>query len=471
MTERTTRASKLVRYFQLFRAAVAGTEKEFTTGSIDRAIFMLSVPMILEMVMESLFAVVDVYFVGKLGVDAVATVGLTESVITLVYSVAMGVAMAATALVARRTGEKNLDEAAHSGVQAIYVGIGMSVLFSVVGVVFAKDILRFMGGSAAVVNDNYQYTQIMMGSNVIIMLLFLINGIFRGAGDASIAMRSLWLANALNIVLCPMLINGWGPLPQLGLKGAAIATTIGRGCGILFQLYFLFSGRSLIRIRRPHLKIDFPIMGTLLKMAGGITGQFLINSASWIFLARIVASFGSDATAGYTIGIRVIIFTLLPAWGLANAAATLVGQNLGAQQPDRAERSAWRAGMLNMIFLGILAVIFFISADWIIRLFSDKPDVVEYGKETLRYICLGYLFYGYGMVIIQSFNGAGDSNTPIVLNIFGFWLFQIPFAYLLAIVFHVGPKGVFLAVAVTESLLAIAAMILFKRGKWKEVKV
>ncbi|XZF16164.1 MATE family efflux transporter [Chitinophagaceae bacterium MMS25-I14] len=466
-----TRASRIRYLFQLFKTALLGTEKDFTTGSINRAIFLLSVPMVLEMVMESLFSVADAYFVGKIGKDAVATVGLTESALTIIYSVAMGLSMAITATVARRIGEKNPDGAAHAAVQGLYLGCTLSILISMTGLYFAQDILLLMGAKPEVVAANYHYTQIMMASNVIIVLLFLINGIFRGAGDASIAMRSLWLANALNIILCPLLINGLGPIPALGLKGAALATTIGRGSGVVYQLYRLNSGKSIIRITKKHLGLDFPIIGNLTRLGTSIAGQFLINSASWIFLTRIVASFGTDAAAGYTIGIRVILFSLLPAWGMSNAAATLVGQNLGAAQPDRAERSVWRTGFLNTLFLVTIALIFFITAYPVIGLFSQDPAVIFYGVNTLRYICFGYLFYGYGMVLAQSFNGAGDSRTPTLLNLFGFWAFQIPLAYVLAIKLNFGARGAFSAIPIAESAMAVAAMILFKKGRWKTVKV
>lgn len=470
MTKRT-QTSRALHLLQLFKTAVQGTEKDFTAGNINRAIFLLSVPMVLEMIMESLFAVVDVYFVGRLGEKAIATVGLTESVLTIIYSVAMGLSIATTAIIARRIGEKDPDGAAHTAVQAMYLACGLSLLVSLSGILFAKNILLLMGADPVLVAENYHYTQIMMGSNIIIMLLFLINGIFRGAGDASIAMRSLWLANILNIILCPLLINGLGPIPALGLKGAALATTIGRGCGVIYQWYFLSQGKSIIHIGRKHLKYDAVVVNNILRLTAGTAGQFLINSASWVFLARIISSFGTDAVAGYTIGIRVIIFTLLPAWGMANAAATLVGQNLGAQQPERAEQSAWRAAFFNMIFLLSMAILFYIFANQIIGFFSHTGDVVAYGVDTLRYICMGYIFYGYGMVLIQSFNGAGDTKTPTILNLFGFWAFQIPLAYMLAKVLDIGPKGVFIAVAVTESAIAIAAILLFRRGKWKAVKV
>jgi putative MATE family efflux protein len=463
--------SRSMNIIRLLKTAIMGEEKEFTTGSIDRAIFMLSVPMILEMAMESLFAVVDVFFVGKLGVDAVATVGLTESVLTIIYSIAMGLSMGATALVARRTGEKDMDGAAHSAMQAIYVVLAFSITISIAGVFFAKDLLLLMGAGEALAEKNQSYTQIMLGSNVVIMMLFMVNGIFRGAGDAAIAMRSLWLANILNIILCPLLINGLGPIPALGLKGAAIATTIGRGMGVCYQLYHLYKGKGLIRIKPRHTSIDMPLMGNLLKLASGSTAQFIIASASWIFLVRILAHFGSDALAGYTIAIRVIVFAILPAWGMANAAATLVGQNLGAQQPERAERSVWRTAFFNMLFLAAVTVIFFALAKPIISIFNNDTEVVYYGTLCLRIVSVGYIFYAYGMVISQSFNGAGDTMTPTILNFFGFWMFQIPLAYVLAITLGFGPAGLFSAIPIAEGSMAVAAVLLFRKGKWKTVKV
>jgi len=463
--------SRTIKILRLFAEAVKGVEQDYTTGSINKAIFMLSVPMILEMVMESLFAVVDVFFVSKLGTDAIATVGLTESMLTILYSVAWGISMGATALVARRIGEKNPDGAAHGGMQAIYVGVIISILVSLVGIFFAKDLLLLMGGNPGMVEHNYHYTQILMGCNIVIMLLFLINGIFRGAGDASIAMRSLWLANILNIILCPTLINGFGPIPAMGLTGAALATTIGRGVGVLYQLYHLFNGKGVIRILRKHISLDAPVMGSVIKLASGGTAQFLIASASWIFLIRILSEFGSDALAGYTIAIRVIVFTILPAWGMANAAATLVGQNLGAKMPDRAEQSVWKAAKYNMFFLVIVAIIFFTCAEGILMLFTTDKDVIQSGVKCLRYVSLGYAFYGYGMVVSQSFNGAGDTKTPTIINLFGFWAFQIPLAYVLAKTLGFGETGVFLAIPIAESAIAVAAIILFKQGKWKTTKV
>ncbi|MFN4249305.1 MAG: MATE family efflux transporter [Flavipsychrobacter sp.] len=463
--------SRTTNILRLFAQAVKGVEQDYTTGSINKAIFMLSVPMILEMVMESLFAVVDVFFVSKLGTDAIATVGLTESMLTILYSVAWGISMGATALVARRVGEKNPDGAAHGGMQAIYVGVLISIAVSIAGIFFAKELLMLMGAEQAMADANYHYTQLLMGSNIVIMLLFLINGIFRGAGDASIAMRSLWIANILNIILCPTLINGFGPIPAMGLTGAALATTIGRGVGVLYQLYHLFNGKGVIRILRKHISFDFPVMGSVIKLASGGTAQFLIASASWIFLVKILADYGSDALAGYTIAIRVIVFTILPAWGMANAAATLVGQNLGAQMPDRAEQSVWKAAKYNMFFLVTVAILFFTGAEWIMMFFTDNKDVIASGVKCLRFVSLGYAFYGYGMVVSQSFNGAGDTKTPTIINLFGFWAFQIPLAYVLAKILNMGETGVFLAIPIAESAIAVVAIILFKRGKWKTIKV
>lgn len=432
---------------------------------------MLSVPMVLEMLMESLFSVVDVFFVGRLGVDAVATVGLTESMLAIVYSLGFGLSTAASTVVARRVGEKNIQGAIHSAIQAIYITAFISLLISFAGFFFAKDLLLLMGADAFLVEKNYRYTQLMLGGNMVIMLLFMINGIFRGAGDAAIAMRSLWLANILNILLCPVLIYGFGPIPALGLTGAALATIIGRGTGVCYQVYHLFRGRGLILVQLVYAHIDFTVIRHVFSLASGVTAQFLISSASWIFLVRILSHFGNDALAGYTIAIRVIVFAILPAWGMANAAATLVGQNLGALQPLRAEKSVWRAAFLNMIFLGIVSLIFFFAAHQIIMLFNNQPGVVQYGTLCLRIVCLGYVFYAYGMVISQSFNGAGDTRTPTLLNLCGFWAFQIPLAYLLAIGLKIGPEGVFWAISIAESAMAVAGILLFKRGKWKEVKV
>ena len=380
--------SRTKHIFQLFKEALRGEEHEYTAGSINKAIFLLSVPMVLEMVMESVFALVDIYFVGKLGNAAVATVGLTESMLTIIYSLGIGLSMAATAVIARRTGEKNSDGASHAAMQAIYVTIAISLIVSIVGIFFAKYLLVLMGADETITSGNHVYTQIMLIGNAPIMLIFLINGIFRGAGNAAIAMRSLWLANILNIILCPTLIYGFGPIPPLGIKGAAIATTIGRSMGVLYQLYHLFNDRGIIKIKRPHLKPDLGIMGNLVKIGAGSTGQFLIASASWIFLVRILSRFGNDAIAGYTIAIRILIFALMPSWGMSNAAATLVGQNLGAQQPERAEQSVWRTAFFNMIFLGSVGIISIVFAEEILGFFTTDPRVIFFGEECIfLYAC------------------------------------------------------------------------------------
>ena len=441
-------------------------------GSIDRAIVLLSIPMILEMSMESLFAVVDVFFVSQLNDnDAVATVGLTESVLTLIYSLAMGLSMGATAMVARRVGEKDIKSAEVAAIQAIYIGLGLSVVISVVGVFFSEDILRIMGASEALIEKNSGYTSWMFTGNITIMLLFLINGVFRGAGDASIAMRALLLANGLNIVLDPVFIFGFGPIPAFGVEGAAIATNIGRGIGVLFQLYYLFGGKGLIRLHAANVKILWEIIWRLIKVSAGGTGQFLIGSASWIFLVRILSDFGSTAVAGYTIAIRIIVFAILPAWGMANAAATLVGQNLGAGQPERAEKSVWRTAFFNMVFLAFITLLFFSLATPIIELFTDDQDVLKNGIHCLQIVSVGYIFYAYGMVVSQSFNGAGDTRTPTLISFFGFWIFQIPMAYALANWLGAGTTGVFSAIPIAESAMAVAAILVFRQGKWKAIKI
>ncbi|RFS22369.1 MATE family efflux transporter [Chitinophaga silvatica] len=462
---------RIANLFRLFKVAISGSEKEFTTGNINRAIFLLAVPMILEMLMESLFAVVDIYFVSHLGVDAITTVGLTESILTIVYTLAMGLSIAATAVIARRVGEKNTEAASHAAIQVLYLGLVISVLITMIGIFFSKDILMLMGASPGIVNNGYEYTALLLQGNIVIILLFLINGIFRGAGDAALAMRALWLANGLNILLCPILINGWGIIPAFGLKGAALATFIGRGTGVCYQLFHLLKGKDLIRITRKQLGLAMDVIWSLLRIAGGATGQMLIASASWIFLVRIISRFGTDAVAGYTIGIRIMIFTLLPAWGMANAASALVGQNLGAGQPDRAEVSVWKTAFYNMLFLGCMALLFWIAAPTILKLFTDQPEVIGYGVQCLRYISMGFLFYAYGMVLMQSFNGAGDTRTPLFINLIALWLWQMPLSWFLAVYCNMGPEGVFLGVAISESTSAIIAICLFRRNTWKLVKI
>lgn len=458
--------------FSLFRQALAGEGIDYTKGSLRRAIFLLAIPMILEMMMESVFAVVDIFFVGHLGKEAAATVGLTESVLTIVYSLAIGTSMAATATVARRIGEKNPDAAAKAGAQAALLALLFTIVISLAGVMFAGRILKVMGASEQVLLHGVVYTRIVYGSSVVIMLLFLINGIFRGAGDASIAMRSLWIANICNIILCPTLIRGWGPFPELGLTGAAVATSIGRGTGVLYQLYRLFvAKKGIIKIKLHHLRPDWTQIKSLLSIAWTGTVQFLIASASWIFLASINARFGDEAIAGYTVAIRVLMFFLLPAWGLSNAAATLVGQNLGAGQPERAEQSVWRTAQYNAIFMMVITILFQLCSPYIVGFLNPQPEVIAYGTQALRIMASGYVFYGVGMVVINAFNGAGDTRTPTLINIFGFWLVQVPLAYSLAIGWNLGPRGVFLAVVLAETLIAIGGVILFRRGRWKLVKV
>jgi len=459
------------RFLKSILTAIKGTEKNFTSGSINRAIFMLSVPMILEMVMESLFAIVDIYFVGKVSVNAIATVALTESVIMIVYAISIGLSMAATAMVARRIGEGKNEEASKAATQAIILTVGISIIFSVVGLFFPRQVLELMGGEADLVNEGYRYTMIMLAGNITIMLIFLINAIFRGAGDASIAMRVLWLSNGLNIILDPILIFGLGPIPAFGVEGAAIATTIGRGTGVIYQLYTLSGPNSAIRVAWRNLKVNAELIGRLVKISLGGIGQYMIGTLSWLFLVRISAVFGAEVLAGYAIAFRIIMFTILPSWGLSNAAATLVGQNLGASQPDRAEKSVWRCAFFNMIFLGVISLIFGIWAEWFVRIFSNEAEVVKYGALALRYICFGYIFFAYGMVIGQAFNGAGDTRTPTIINFFCFWMFELPLAYLLAITLGFGPQGIFLSVAIAVALLAVVSILIFRKGNWKTVEI
>jgi len=428
--------------------------------------------MILEMAMESLLAVVDIYFISRLNDNnAVTAVGLTESIIAIVYSLAMGVGMSATAMVSRRVGELDHKGASDAAVNALYIGLAISIGIGVTGFLFYEDLLRLMGASDAIVTVGSRYTLWMLGGNFTIVALFLVNAIFRGAGNAAIAMHSLWIANILNMVLDPILIFGWGPVPAYGVEGAAIATNIGRAAGVLYQVYFLIGKRGIIQIRKENLEIKTDIILRLLKVSAGNVGQFLISTASWLFLARIIVVFGSAAFAGYQIAIRVIIFTILPSWGMANAAATLVGQNLGANQPERAEASVWKAGFLNMIFLGLVSIVFYFVSEPIMRIFSSDTEVVFHGTQCLRIVALGYVFYGFGMVVVQAFNGAGDTRTPAILNFFCYWLFQIPLAYILAMNLDFGAQGAFWAIAITESLIAVVAVLLFRRGTWKSVKI
>lgn len=470
----TTYTNKLSHFFALLKQSLRGDEHDYTEGSIRKAIILLAIPMILELLLESLFAVVDLYFVGHLpnSQNALTTVGLTESVITIVYSIAMGLSAGATAVVARRTGEKNPEGAAHAAAQALLIALGVTVVVSISGVIFAPDILRIMGASPEVIKEGTEFTRIMFGGSIVIILIFLINGIFRGVGDASMAMRSLWIASAINICLCPCLIYGYGPFPELGLKGAAIATTIGRGIGVIYQCYHLFNGKRFLKLQLAHFKYDLAVIKTLLKVGAPIIVQFFIMSGSFILLAYLVSTTGhTAATAAYQIAIRNVVFFILPAWGLSNAAATLVGQNLGAGKPDRAAQSVILATKYNVFFMALVTILFVFFSPAIVSIYSSNPEVNKIAILALQIIGSGYIFYGIGMVMLQSLNGAGDSKTPTWINLVCFWLFQIPLAWILAKSFDMGPKGAFIAMPVAETALAITAWYYFKRGKWKQVKV
>ena len=459
---------KIIHYFP---KAIAGKELEFTSGSIRKAVFLLSVPMVLEMMMESIFFLVDAYFVSSLGANAIATVGLTESVVTLVYAIAIGLSMGVTAIVARRIGEKDIPGASQAAVQCIMLGVAVSLIVSAVGIIFPEEILALMGGEPDLIAEGAGYTQILLGGNASIMLLFLINAVFRGAGDASVAMKVLIFSNLLNILLDPLLIFGWGPIPAYGVKGAAIATTIGRGSAVLLQLLILFMGWSKIKVGLKDVVLRAKVMLNLVKVSLGGIGQFIIGTSSWVFLMRIMAEFGSEVLAGYTIAIRVLMFTLMPSWGMSNAAATLVGQNLGAGKPKRAESSVWKTGKYNAWFMVVVSLFYLFFAEFILKIFSDDPEVIENGALSLRVIAAGYVFYAYGMVIVQAFNGAGDTKTPTIINFFCFWVFQLPFAYAAALYFELGVLGVLLAITFAEVLIAVISIVWFKKGNWKKVKV
>ncbi len=460
--------TKIRNFYSLFKQALKGeSNHNYTDGPIGKAAFLLAVPMVLEMAMESIFAVTDMFFVASLGSEAIAVVGLTEAVVTLLYAVAIGLSMGVTAMISRRVGEKKLDQANFVAAQALWAGLLVALLVGVIGLFFAEKILVLMGGSESVVREGKHYTTTMLGGSVTILYLFLINAIFRGAGDASIAMRSLWLANGINIVLDPMLIYGVGPFPEMGVTGAAVATTIGRGVGVIYQLSHLLNNKHRITLRIEHLKPNFAILNRLIRVSTGGILQFLIATASWVALVRIIATFGSDAVAGYTIAIRIIVFTILPSWGLGNAAATLVGQNLGAGEPERAEQSVWTIARFNLVFMICVAIIFIVFAPFLVGVFTSDPTVSRYAISCLRYISYGYGFYAVGMVLVQAFNGAGDTMTPTKINFFCYWLCQIPLAYLLAHRVNLGPDGVFLAIALIESLIAIVGLIIFRRGHWK----
>jgi len=454
-------------FWGAIREALRGSHQDYTVGPIGRSIILLAIPMVLEMCMESIFAVVDIKWVSYLGPDAMAVVGLTESMLTLMYAIAIGLSIGATATVARRIGEHNPDGAARAAIQALALGLIVSTVIALVFAPLAPRLLGIMGAAPEVVASGWGFTTVMLAGNVTIMMLFMINAIFRGAGDAAIAMRVLWLANIINIALGPCFIFGLGPFPKLGIVGAAVATNIGRGTGALYAFSRLIRKGARFEIQMHHFRLEPAIMGRLVRLSATGTFQVFIGMASWIGLVRTISSFGKYALAGYIVGIRVVLFALLPSFGMSNAAATMVGQALGAKKPDRAERAVWKAGFYNFIFLGLVGLVFVIFARQIIRLFTKDEMVVPYGVDCLRIVACGFLFYAYGMVLTQSFNGAGDTWTPTILNLFVFWLWELPLAYVLAIVFGFGPRGVFLAITIAFSTLAVVSAIFFKRGKWK----
>jgi putative MATE family efflux protein len=458
---------KLRLFFNDIREAVAGTEQDFTEVKLSRAIMLLSIPAVLEMIMESIFVIVDIFFVSKLGSNAVATVGLTESLIILVYAISLGLATATTSMVSRRIGEKNPDKASKTAFQAILTGAIISIIIAIPGAIFAKDLLDIMGASPVIVNEMSGYATIMLGGNIVIMMLFIINAIFRSAGDAAVAMRVLWIGNIINIILDPCLIFGLGPFPELGIKGAAIATTTGRGLAVIYQLYLLFYGKKRIQLSIKHFGINFRIIARIIRISLGSIGQNLIATSSWIALVRIISIFGSDVVAGYTIAIRIINFVLLPSWGISNAASTLVGQNLGARKPDRAEKSVMITGWINMILLGFVGIIFVAFPDPFIRLFISDASVIKAGAACLRIISIGFIGYGFGMVLANSFNGAGDTTTPLKINIFAYWMIEIPLAYIFAIKSGMNENGVYLAIVIAETIMTLTAFLVFRRGKWK----
>jgi putative MATE family efflux protein len=452
---------------QIIREALKGSPRDYTDGPIGTAILALAIPMVLEMSMESVFSVADVFYVGKLGAFAVATVGLTESLMTVIYTMAFGLSIVLTAIVARRIGEKDGDAAAAAAIQGVLLGAALAVVLGVPGAALAPNLLRWMGASSEVIERGAGYARVMLGGNVVVLLLTLSNSIFRGAGDAAIAMRSLWVANGINLLLAPCLIFGLGPFPQLGVEGAAIATTICRGLGAAYSLAHLFGGKGRIEFARRHWRIDTRLMGLILKFSSAATFQVFAGMASWIFMARVVARFGNDATAGYTIGTRILLFALFPASGMANAAGTMVGQAMGAGKPERAEAAVWKAGLYNFCFLGAIATVLILFPRGILAFFTQEPRVADYGAHCLRTVACGLFFYAHGATILQSFNGAGDTWTPTLLNLVVFWLFEIPLAYALAFGMGWGPDGVFLAITLALSTLSMAGAFVFRQGKWK----
>ena len=467
MTDRPLIPPIASRVISFFREALRDNETDFTVGPIGRALGLLAIPMMLEMVMESVFAIVDIAFVSRLGTDAVAAVGITEALVTVLYAVAIGFGMAVTAMVSRRIGAGDPDGAARVTGQAILLGAAMSVIVGAIGILYAEDMLRLMGASQSVVDLGTGFATVLIGGSVSIIYLFVLNAAFRGAGDATVALRSLWLANGINIVLDPCLIFGLGPFPEMGVTGAAVATTIGRGTGVLYQLWYLTGSRGRLAFHLRHLRFAPALSAHLVRISlGGIT-QFLVATSSWIVLMRIVAIYGSAAVAAYTIALRMFEFVYLPSWGLGNAAATLVGQNLGAGEPRRAEQSAWKAARYNTVFLTVVGVGMIVFAPGLTSLFSDDPDVLRWGTSCLRILGLGFPMYAIGEILVQSFNGAGDTYTPVALNLICFWALQIPLAWWLAATVDLGPDGVFWAIVVAETLLTIMSIIVFRKGRWK----
>jgi len=464
---RNTWRNNIKSFFGDIKEAVSGTEQDFTEGRLSRAILLLSIPAVLEMIMESIFVIADIFFVSKLGADAVATVGITESLITIVYAISLGLATATTSMVSRRIGEKNPEKAAKTAFQAILTGIIVSVIIGVPGAIYSERLLEAMGASSVITGQLSGYTRIMLGGNVVIMLLFIINAIFRSAGDAAVAMRVLWLGNLLNIILDPCLIFGLGPFPEMGVAGAAVATTTGRGIAVIYQLWLLFYGKKRIQLSLSDLTVNVKIMTRLIRLSMGTIGQNLIGTTSWIALVRIISVFGSEVVAGYTIAIRIVSFVLLPSWGISNAASTLVGQNLGAGKPERAERAVMATGWVNMILLGVVGLILVLFPSYFISFFITDKVVLEAGAECLRIVSIGFIAYGFGMVLVNSFNGAGDTTTPLKINIFAFWLIEIPLAWILSIKSGMNEQGVFTAIVIAESIMTLTAWIVFRRGRWK----
>lgn len=465
------KATNLKKFLDLVIDAVKGNEHDYTQLKLSKAILLLSIPMVLEMMMESVFAIVDILFVSKLGADAIAAVGLTESLMTVVYSAAMGFSIAASAVVSRRVGEKDFVAAGKAAYQSIITSIAVSLLFAIPGIFFAKEILAIMGASHSLIEHHSGYLQIILSTNFIVMLLFVINAVFRGAGDAALSLRVLFISNLLNIALDPVFIFGWGPVPAMGVEGAAIATCTGRGIAVIYQLYVLISGKNRVKISFKSLKPDFTIIKNLVKLSSGVISQHLIATASWILMMRFVSEFGSAAVAGYTITLRIMFFALMPSFGMSNAAATLVGQNLGAGKPERAEKSVYIAAATNTFFLLFICLAFTIFPDFWIKIFTNDPKVTAYGAYCLFVLSLGFVFYGSGMVLLNALNGAGDTVTPMKLNVFVFWIVEIPLAYLLAFVFDIGAAGVYWAVVIAETIFTVAAGAIFWRGKWKHYTV